>query len=56
MAEPRIGKNGGEKSAADFPNPTPKHDPKTMSYAAGKTEPIKTDRGEFAFRKNGERK
>jgi hypothetical protein len=31
----------------------PKHDPKTMSYAAGKKEPVKTDRGDFAFRKNG---
>lgn len=33
--------------------PEPKHNPKTMSYRADQKEPIKTDRGEFAFRKNG---
>lgn len=35
--------------------PEPKHDPKTMSYREGQKESIKTDRGEFAFRKNGSR-
>ena len=31
----------------------PKHNPKTMSYKPTQKEPISTDRGEFAFRKNG---
>lgn len=35
------------------PAPDPRHNPKTMSYRDDQKEPIKTDRGDFAFRKNG---
>lgn len=37
------------------PEPIHKHDPKTMSFPDAKKEPVKTDRGDFAFLKHAER-
>lgn len=47
------GKLGQRARLAETLKGMPKHDPKTMSYAPGKKQPVKTDRGEFAFRKMG---